>query len=132
MLRLSPDLRDQILRYGVSGAGLTAFYSAVYWIFAVPIAIAPLLANLIAFLATVVAGWLIHSRWSFRGHGSRDKPMRQGAIFLAVNIGGFLLNSLWVWLLVEYYGLAPSWPILPIMFVTPWLSFYFNRRWTFS
>lgn len=132
MLLLTPELRDQIVRYGISGAGLTAFYSLIYWVLAVPIGIAPLLANTAAFLATVVAGWIVHSRWSFRGHGSRDKPMRQGLVFLAVNIAGFLLNSVWVWLLVEHFGLAPSWPILPIMFVTPWLSFYFNRRWTFG
>ena len=125
-------LRGQILRYAISGGALTLFYSAVYWICAVPVGIHALIANTVAFLCTVVIGFVVHSRWSFKGHGSRENPQRMRLLFLLVNVGGYALNSLWVWLMVELAGLHPSWPLLPIMFVTPWLSFYANRRWTFS
>lgn len=126
------ELRGQVLRYAISGAGLTAFYSAVYWICAVPAGIAALIANTIAFLGTVALGFVVHSRWSFRGHGRRDRPVRMWGRFLAVNIAGYALNSFWVWAIVEYAGAAPSWPLLPIAFVTPWVSFYLNRQWTFG
>ncbi len=125
------DLRAQITRYVVSGGALTLLYSAIYWICAVSIGIAALIANSIAFVATTAAGFIIHSRWSFRGHGSRNRPALIWGRFFAVNIGGFALNSLWVWLIVERAGLDPAWPLIPIAFVTPWLSFYCNRRWTF-
>ena len=126
------ELRGQIVRYAISGGALTLFYSMVYWVSAVPIGINALIANTIAFLATVVLGFIIHSQWSFRGHGSRDNPKRMYGRFLAVNIAGYALNSFWVWAIVERAGLAPSWPLIPIAFVTPWLSFYLNRRWTFG
>ncbi len=129
---LSPELRRQIVRYAISGGLLTLFYSAVYWVCAVPFAIDPLLANTLAFLATVALGFVVHSRWSFAGHGRRDRPVRAWTIFLAVNIAGFALNSFWVWLIAVRMGASPSWPLVPIVFVTPWLSFYLNRRWTFG
>ena len=126
------ELRAQIVRYAISGGALTLFYSAVYWICAVPFGIAALLANTAAFLATVALGYVVHSRWSFRGHGRRDRPVRSGLTFIAVNLAGFALNSLWVWLIVERAGAAPSWPLVPIILVTPWISFWLNRRWTFG
>lgn len=128
----SKDLRRQLIRYAISGGGLTLFYSAVYWIAAVPAGINPLIANCIAFAVTVVLGFVVHSRWSFAGHGRRDRPVRAPAIFLLVNLAGFALNSFWVWAIAVYGGLSPSLPLLPIIFVTPWVSFYLNRRWTFG
>jgi len=131
-LASDPELRGQIVRYAISGGGLTLFYSAVYWVAAVPFQVAALVANTMAFLLTVAVGFAVHSRWSFRGHGRRDRPLRAYAIFLLINLAGFALNSFWVWLMVNRAGLSPSWPLLPIIFVTPWLSFYMNRRWTFA
>ena len=125
-------LRGQLFRYAMSGGALTLFYSAVYWTSAVPIGIAPLLANTLAFLCTVALGFVVHSRWSFRGHGRRDRPVRSRLIFLAVNLAGYALNSFWVWLIVDRLGASPSWPLVPIVFVTPWLSFWLNRRFTFG
>lgn len=128
----SDDLRRQIFRYAISGGGLTLFYSAIYWIGAVVVLMDPLIANTLAFLITVILGFIVHSRWSFAGHGRRDRPARASAMFLLVNLVGFALNSLWVWLIAVYWALSPSLPLLPIIFVTPWVSFYLNRRWTFG
>lgn len=130
--KIGGGLSGQILRYAIGGGALTLFYSAVYWILAVPLGVAPLLANLAAFLATVAIGFVVHSRWSFRGHGRRDRPARAWLAFLAVNLAGLALNSFWVWLIVERLGASPSWPIAPMVLVTPWVSFYLNRRWTFG
>jgi putative flippase GtrA len=128
----SSDLRRQLVRYAISGGALTLFYSTVYWIAAVPMGIDALVANALAFVATVAIGFVVHSRWSFAGHGRRDRPVRAWSLFLVVNLAGFALNSFWVWLIVERIGTSPSWPLLPIIFITPWLSFYLNRRWTFG
>lgn len=125
-------LTAQILRYAISGAGLTAFYSAIYWGTAAILNVAPLVANSIAFLFTFAVGYVVHSRWSFRGHGSRDKPVRGYARFLIVNLAGYALNSFWVWLIVVRLQGSVAVSLLPIAFVTPWLSFWFNRRWTFG
>lgn len=126
------DLGGQLIRYGVSGVGLTLFYSAVYLAALDLAGMAPLVANTIAFLLTVALGYIVHSRWSFRDHGDRDAPARNTSRFLAVNVMGFALNSFWVWLIAEQLALSPRLPLLPIVLVTPWISFWLNRRWTFG
>ena len=125
-------LTGQILRYGISGALLTVFYSAIYWTAAVPLSVPALIANSLAFVATLVAGWLIHSRWSFRGHGDSERPPIAYVRFLLINLAGYALNSFWVWLIVLRLGGSVALSILPIAFVTPWLSFWLNRRWAFA
>ena len=125
------DLNRQIVRYTISGIGLVIFYSALYWTAAVPLRIAPLVANTIAFGATLVTGWIIHSRWSFHGHGPDTRPRIAYARFLVVNLAGYALNSFWVWLIVERLGGSVGVSILPIATVTPAASFWLNRRWTF-
>jgi len=121
----------QIVRYGISGGLLTLLYSAIYWTTAVPLAVHPLLANSLAFLVTVAVGYVVHSRWSFRGHGSRDRPMLSYAKFFTVNIAGYAQNSFWVWLIVQKLDLSVPLSIVPMVFVTPWVAFWLNRRWTF-
>jgi len=128
----SNDLMRQLFRYAISGGGLTFIYSTIYWGAAVPAQVSPLIANCLAFAVTVILGFVVHSRWSFAGHGRRDRPVRSSALFLLVNLAGFALNSFWVWLIAIYWGFSPSAPLLPIIFITPWVSFYLNRRWTFG
>lgn len=126
------DWKGQIVRYGISGGALVVFYSAIYWTGAAVLGIPALVANSIAFVATLVLGWAIHSRWSFRGHGRRDRPAIAYSRFLLVNLGGYALNSFWVWLIVERLQGSVTASLVPIVLVTPWLSFWANRRWTFS
>jgi putative flippase GtrA len=49
-----------------------------------------------------------------------------------VNTLGFLLNQLFVWLLVHQLGGPTWWPVIPIIFVTPLVTFSLNRRWVFA
>lgn len=134
MRRLTSNggLSGQMLRYGISGGLLTLFYSAVYWTMAARLSVPALIANTIAFLLTLAAGWLIHSRWSFRGHGRRERPRIAYARFLLINLAGYALNSFWVWLIVVRLGGSVALSILPIVLITPWLMFWLNRRWTFA
>ena len=133
-LVLMPDgnWRGQIVRYAISGGMLVLFYSSIYWSSAVLLEIPALIANTMAFLATLMLGWAIHSRWSFGGYGRRDRPAIAYSRFLLVNLAGYALNSFWVWLIVERLEASVTASLLPIVFVTPWLSFWANRRWTFS
>ncbi len=126
------EWKDQILRYGVSGAALVALYSAIYWVGAELVGIPALVANTIAFVVTLILGWILHSQWSFRGHGRRDRPLIAYCAFLLVNLAGYALNSFWVWLIVERLHESVAASLVPIALGTPWLSFWANRRWTFS
>lgn len=125
-------LIGQLGRFAISGGLATALNVAVYWIVAVPLRVEPLLANLLGYLAAMLSGYVLHSRWSFKGHGRRDDPLRTTSRFFIVSLVSLALNSLWVWLLTGLFGLTPSWPIIPMLLVTPLATFELNRRWVFA
>lgn len=120
------------MRYLVSGALLTSLYSSIYWTLAGPLNTPPLLANTAGFLAALVSGWVLHSRWTFRGQGDRSRPVVSYLRFLTVNLAGYALNSLWVWLIVTVFAGNVALPIIPIALLTPALMFVANRFWTFG
>ena len=120
-------LAGQALRYGIAGALLAALYSVVYWLLAVRVGLAPQLANLIAFIVNLVAGWVLHSRFSFRGHDYRCGAADARNRFAAINLAGYGLNAFWVWLVVHPLRLPAGWAIAPIVTVTPAFNFILNR-----
>ncbi|MBV9842905.1 MAG: GtrA family protein [Sphingomonadaceae bacterium] len=128
-------LLAQLLRYGITGGGVTALSTMVYWICAKrdgPLRIAPLLANVIAYLVAVAIGYVVHSRWSFRGHGRRDNPARTTFRFVIVSLLSLVLNSFWVWLLTVHIKGATWWPIPLMVMATPIVLFWLNRKWVFD
>lgn len=133
--RLTAEQREvalQILRFGFSGGVATAISLVVYYTLAVWRHEPPQLANLIAYLMAVVVSYVLHSRFSFRGHGSRDNPARRTMRFVVVSMVSFGLNAFWVWLLTDRLGLPRAWPMAPMLFVTPLTTFTLNRLWVFA
>ena len=124
------DLFGQMVRFGLTGGLLTILVAAGYWIVATPLGVEPMLALTLVFLVFTGLGYVLHSRFSFRGHGSRgaNRTMR----FFAVNVLGFLSNQFFVWLLVKELGGPTWWPVIPILFVTPLITFALNRQWVFG
>ena len=125
------EVAGQLARYGLTG-GLASFVNiGVYWVLAAN-RLDPNLAWTIGYLAAVLVGYVVHSRWSFRGHGRRDNLARTGGRFFAVSLVSFALNQLWVWLLVRQLAL-PLWAPYPLVLgVTPLIIFSLNRRWVFA
>jgi len=122
----------QFVRFGMVGGFVTALSVIVYYIPATYFGMAPLLANLLAYAVAVVIGYGLHSRVSFRGHGSRDDPARQTFRFFIVSLVSLGLNSLFVWLLTGPLGGPTWWPVVPMLFVTPLVTFTLNRQWVFG
>ncbi len=125
-------LSRQLIRYGISGLGVTVFFALVYEAVLQMTSAGPQTANVLGFLCAVCVGYVIHSRWTFQDHGTREAPLRNTGRFLIVNLAGFALNSFWVWLIAGQLGLSEHLPLIPIVFITPWLSFWLNRQWTFG
>lgn len=131
----------QLLRFGVAGGVATLIYAAVYWpvatyaprLFAVTRGAWPMVGNVLGYLAAMASGYFLHSRWSFRGHGERGNLKRTGGRFFAVSLVSFVMNSLYVWVLTGPWVRGPTWwPLLPIVFVTPLVTFALNRMWVFA
>ena len=129
--RRSPVL-GQIIRFGISGLILTLLVAGAYWVLATPVGIEPMLSMTISYVAVTAIGYLLHSRWSFRGHGSRENAAARTVRFFIVNTIGFLSNQFFIWLLVHRLGGPTWWPLIPIIFVTPIITFSLNRRWVFA
>jgi len=121
----------QLVRYGVIGAAITALGQAVYYILAETRTTSPLVAIAIAWIVGIIVGYFAHGWISFAGHGERDDHAATGTRFVVVNLIGYLLNSFWVWLLVEHLGGPTWWPIVPNIALTPLMTFWLHRRWTF-
>lgn len=120
----------QMLRYGLIGIGLAGLYAAIYWCGVTLIEMPAQLANAAGFAAALVAGYILHSHWSFRGHGQRSSW--SWGRFLVVNFVGYLINCLWIWLMVDGLSYPAALSIVPIVTLTPVFTFLLNRGWTFA
>ena len=125
-------LLGQLVRYGVTGVLASFVNIAIYWVGATFLGIDPNLSMFWGYAAAVAVGYVVHSRWSFKGHGRRDNLARTGGRFVLVSLVSFALNSFWVWWLVRYWGGPTWWPIPLVLGATPLLVFWLNRRWVFE
>ena len=135
---IRPDLSDperramlaQLARFVVTGGFVTALGVGVYAVVALLLKWNPQLGNFLAYVVAVATGYFMHSSWSFRGHGG-ERTHATKLRFAAVSIISYALNSLWVWLLFTRLDLGRAAPIVPMLFVTPVVTFVLNRQWVF-
>ncbi len=125
-------LIEQIVRFGVSGGVLTLFVAGGYWAIATYLGVDPNLSLLLVFIVAAALGYFLHSEFSFRGHGARDRVHIRTIRFFVTTTLGFMANQFFVWLLVKQMGGPTWWPVIPIVFVSPILTFTLNRRWVFG
>lgn len=138
--RLAPEQREilgQVVRFGLTGGFVTLLYAAIYGLVGeAPLPLPPnrhlQVANLCGYLVAVAIGYLMHSRWSFRGHGRRDDVGRTTSRFFIVSLISLALNAFWTWLLAAEFEWGRYTPLIPICFVTPIVTFTLNRRWVFG
>ncbi|MBK5263634.1 MAG: GtrA family protein [Alphaproteobacteria bacterium] len=131
---MEPEMRallSQMARYVVTGLVVTALQALVYWVLATPVALHPQIANAIAYLFAVALGFILHSAFTFRGHGNGDKPVQRGGRFVLVSLVSLGINAFWVQIFVIWLR-WPTWVPVPFMlFVTPFAVFALNRKWVF-
>ena len=132
LLKDNKEIAGQLVRFGLTGGLLTVLVAGGYWLVADVFHVEPMLSLTLNFIVFTGLGYVLHSRFSFRGHGSRDNARARTVRFFTVNSLGFLSNQFFVWLLVRQLGGPTWWPVIPILFVTPILTFALNRRWVFA
>jgi len=122
----------QMVRFGITGGLMSVLVAAGYWAVATFLRVEPMLSLTLNYLAFTMLGYALHSRWSFKGHGARDRSTLRKFRFLAVNSFGFLLNQAFIWYLVKHLHGPIWWSVIPILFVTPLVTFSLNRHWVFG
>jgi putative flippase GtrA len=126
------DLFGQVIRFGLVGGFVTALGAIVYYVPATYLDVAPLAANFLAYTVAMAVGYFLHSNVSFKGHGARDRPAARTGRFLIVSLISLGLNSLFVWILTGPLEGPTWWPLVPMLFVTPLVTFSLNRHWVFG
>jgi putative flippase GtrA len=132
---LDPERRAvamQAAPYAFAVAVITVLVAASYWAVAEFLHVDPMLSLTLVFLFFTGVSYVTHGAYSFRGHGGRDRTHVRATRFLIINVAGFLTNQFFVWLLVKQLGGPTWWPVIPIIFVTPLLTFTLHRRWVFA
>ena len=132
---ISPERRaivTQAARYALAGMAITSLVGGSYWAIAEFLHVDPMLSLLVVFIAFTFVSYFTHGSFSFRGHGERDRQHVRLARFLVVNLIGLATNQVFVWLLVKHMHGPNWWPVIPIIFVTPALTFVLHRRWVFG
>lgn len=122
----------QLVRFGISGGIATLLYAVVYSPLAGFGITSEQVANVAGYLVAVASGYVLHSTWSFRGHGAA--ATRTSWRFFLVSLISYALNTLWVWLFTDDAMLAGPWwwPLIPVVLVTPLVTFVLNRVWVFG
>jgi len=108
-----PRLIGEALRFGVVGVvGFVVDTATVYG--------AHFLAGLdlytagaVAYLAAATTTWALNRAWTF-ADAPRDRPGRQWAVFVAVQLAGFALNRGTYAALVTFLPLAAAHPVLAV------------------
>ena len=125
----------QLVRFAVSGAIASLVYTVVYLPFAwyVTGERRAVIAVIPAFLAAAAIGYVLHSKWSFKGHGSRDNPRERQVKFLIVQALGMALNLGFTWIATGPILHSPAWvALLPCFLITPFATFALNRQLVFK
>ena len=110
---------------------MTGLYAVVYSPLAKFHVVSPQIANFCGYIAAMLTGYVLHSRWSFRGHGRHEDNVLK-IKFLAVQTSGFVMNEIFTWVLTGPLVHGPTWwPLIPAIFVTPLATFILNRQLVF-
>jgi putative flippase GtrA len=121
-----------MIRFGLTGGLLSLLVAGGYWAVAAVLDVEPMLSLTLNYLAFTPLGYVLHSRFSFKGHGGRDRGAVRKVRFFVINTAGFLLNQFWVWYFVKHLDGPIWWSVVPILFVTPLVTFSVQRQWVFS
>jgi putative flippase GtrA len=132
---MSSDARaigGQAARFLIAGGFVTTVSALIYWAAVRLLAMEPLLAGVLGHLVGLLIGFRLHAHWTFAGASPAGRGNVQNLRFVLVSLTGLLCNLFWVELLVHLMR-APDWtPIVPMIAVTPGLTFAINRWWVFG
>ena len=122
----------QAARYAFAGLVITLLFSASYWAVTDLGGVDPMVSLTIVFIVFTAISYCTPGSFSFRGQGARDRQHVRATRFLIVNVIGFALNQFFVWLLIKQLGGPTWWPTIPMVFLTPLLTFALHRRFVYA
>lgn len=92
-------------------------------------AVGIILANIFSFIIAFGFSWAGHQHWTFRSESKRK--LQTALRFFFVAILGLLSNIFFTTVLVQSFSLPKEVGIVPILFVTPPLTYLISKLWVF-
>ena len=120
-----------LLAFSSVGLFITFCSALGYWLLSGPAGVDPNIALLAVFCAFTVVGHFLHGRVSFRDQTDGRLHGRSFRRYTLINVLGFAMNQVFVFLFVKLWH-WPDWtPVLPFVLVTPVFIFLTGRYWAF-
>lgn len=117
----------QLARFGAVGVAAMA----VHWLVVaalVPIGLAPLIANVIAFAIAFNVSYWGHRTWTFDSSASHQTTFWR---FFAVACASFALNESLYYLLLAYTRLGYQTALAIVLIAVAGLTYVLSRHWAF-
>jgi putative flippase GtrA len=121
----------QALRFAIGGGVVTLISSGIYLACAVRFGVSAQLANLIAYLISVMIGYVIHRYWSFADQGVSHAGLAKALRFFGASLSSLAMTASFAFVFVTLLGLSKGWPAVTMVFVTPLAVFWVNKNWVF-
>jgi len=122
-------LMRHAFRFGIVGVlAMATHYLLVLLL--VHFSVAPLIANVFAFVGAFQVSYWGHSSWSFSDlSASRKDSFRR---FVIVSVSGFLLNELLFFLFLKFTHIPYQISLLIVLPFVAGLTFLLSRHWAFA
>ncbi len=127
-------LAQEFLRFGVVGAtGFVVDTCVLYAALALGGGL--YLGRAVSYLVAATTTWLLNRLWTFRHRAGGGSARRQWALFLVVNLGGFVLNYGTYAALVTWVPIVAAYPVLGVAagsIAGMFSNFFLSRAIVFS
>ena len=125
-------LAAQLARFALVGLAATGIHIAVYLTLVTVQDVPPWTANLLAYGVSFAVSFTGHLRWTFGAQrDAGGSTVRSLGRFVIAATAGLCLNAGFVEATLAL-RLAPGWAAVPMVFVTPILTFAINKFWVFA
>lgn len=101
----------QFVRFGC--VGLVGFACDTAIVYAMRAQLGLYVAGLVSYLCAATVTWLLNRLWTFRGRGGGPVHV-QWALFLLVNMAGFVLNRGTYFLMIATWPFAVAYPVVAV------------------
>jgi putative flippase GtrA len=102
----------ELMRFGVVGVAGFVVDAGVLTA-AIALGLGPWFGRVLSYLAAATATFALNRAWTFRG-AARGRPVRQWALFLVVNLVGFVFNYGTYAALIAWVPLVAATPVLGV------------------
>ncbi len=119
----------ELILFGIVGVVSTLIHFSVLFVLVEYFSLQPLLANLIAFFASLLGSYGLNHRYTFRSTLPWQETFPK--YFTTVLIGLFL-NQTIMWIVVDQWKISYLYGFAIVTVVVPLSNFMLHKYWTFS